>query len=191
MRGNELNNTRRDRLTQLFETQLARFASRKDQLDETMAQQSMAVALLLACVEYDTSRRQAADTTRQAALSLGIEADHAEITGWAHEIRAWINLTSGEYNGVIAAARAGTDAAPVDGVRVQLAAQEAKASARIGDRRLVEVALDRGHRLMEAMPYPENVDHHFVVDPTKFDFYAMDATGSSPRTTSRRPWPPR
>jgi hypothetical protein len=24
------------------------------------------------------------------------------------------------------------------------------------------------------MPYPENLDHHFVVDPTKFDYYAMD-----------------
>ena len=24
------------------------------------------------------------------------------------------------------------------------------------------------------MPYPENLDHYFVVDPTKFDFYAMD-----------------
>ncbi|MEV8204371.1 hypothetical protein [Streptomyces sp. NPDC079189] len=24
------------------------------------------------------------------------------------------------------------------------------------------------------MPYPENLDHHFVVDPAKFDFYAMD-----------------
>ena len=24
------------------------------------------------------------------------------------------------------------------------------------------------------MPYPENLDNHFVVDPTKFDFYAMD-----------------
>jgi lipopolysaccharide biosynthesis regulator YciM len=24
------------------------------------------------------------------------------------------------------------------------------------------------------MPYPENLDHHFVVDPTKFDFYVMD-----------------
>jgi hypothetical protein len=107
-------------------------------------------------------------------LSLGTEADHAEITGWAHEIRAWINLTSGDYHGVIAAARAGTDAAPVHGVTVQLAAQEAKAWARIGDRRQVEVALDRGRRLLEAMPYPENLDHHFVVDPTKLDFYAMD-----------------
>ncbi|MHB1431770.1 MAG: hypothetical protein ACYCVZ_06620 [Streptosporangiaceae bacterium] len=56
----------------------------------------------------------------------------------------------------------------------QLAAQEAKAWARIGDRRQTEVALDRGRRLLEAMPYPENLDHHFVVDPAKFDFYAMD-----------------
>jgi hypothetical protein len=29
-------------------------------------------------------------------------------------------------------------------------------------------------RLLDAMPYPENLAHHFVVDPTKFDFYAMD-----------------
>ena len=29
-------------------------------------------------------------------------------------------------------------------------------------------------RLLDALPYPDNLDHHFVVDPTKFDFYAMD-----------------
>ena len=45
------------------------------------------IALLIACVEYDTGNRQAAETTRQAALSLATEADHAEIKGWAHEIR--------------------------------------------------------------------------------------------------------
>jgi len=132
------------------------------------------VALLVGCVEYDTGNRQAAETTRQAALSLGVEADHGDIMGWAHEIRAWINLTSGDYHGVVAAARAGTEATPHSSVAVQLAAQEAKAWARIGDRRQTEVALDRGRRLLDAMPYPENLDHHFVVDPTKFDFYAMD-----------------
>jgi hypothetical protein len=55
-----------------------------------------------------------------------------------------------------------------------LVAQEAKAWARIGDRRQTEVALDKGRRLLESLPYPENLDHHFVVDPTKYDFYAMD-----------------
>lgn len=28
--------------------------------------------------------------------------------------------------------------------------------------------------ILEAMLYPDNLDHHFVVDPTKFDFYSMD-----------------
>jgi hypothetical protein len=32
------------------------------------------IALLIACVEYDSGNRQAADTTRQAALCLGAEA---------------------------------------------------------------------------------------------------------------------
>ena len=43
-----------------------------------------------------------------------------------------------------------------------------------GHARPTEVALDRGPRLLDSMPYPENLDHYFVVDPTKFDFYAMD-----------------
>ena len=132
------------------------------------------VALLVGCVEYDTGNRQAAETTRQAALSLGTEADHGEIIAWAHEMRAWINLTTGDYHGVVAAARTGTQVTPHSGVATQLAAQEAKAWARIGDRRQTEVALDRGRRLLDSMPYPENLDHHFVVDPTKFDYYAMD-----------------
>ena len=102
------------------------------------------------------------------------EADHPEVKAWAHEIRAWIALTTGNYHGVVAAARAGIEAAPHHSVAIQLSAQEAKAWARIGDRRMTEVALDKGRRLLEAMPYPENLDHHFVVDPTKFDFYAMD-----------------
>jgi len=132
------------------------------------------IALLIGCVEYDTGDRQAAETTRLAALSLGSEADHASIQAWAHEIHAWMSLTSGDYHGVVAAARTGTDVAPHSQVAVQLAAQEAKAWARIGDRRQTEVALDRGRRLLDSLPYPENLDHHFVVDPTKFDFYAMD-----------------
>ncbi|MEU0738671.1 XRE family transcriptional regulator [Streptomyces sp. NPDC006134] len=132
------------------------------------------LALLVGCVEYDTGDRHAAESARRAALSLAAEAGHAEVAGWAHEMRAWFALTTGDYRGAITAARAGLDVAPHHGVAVQLAAQEAKAWARLGDRRHVEVALDKGRRMLEAMPYPENPDHHFVVDPAKFDFYAMD-----------------
>lgn len=132
------------------------------------------LALLIGCVEYDMGDRAAAESTRRAALSLAHEAGHAEISGWAHEMRAWFALTTGDYRGILAAAQAGTEASPNHGVAVQLAAQEAKGWARLGDRRQTEVALDRGRKLLERMPYPENLDHHFVVDPAKFDFYAMD-----------------
>jgi hypothetical protein len=89
-------------------------------------------------------------------------------------MRAWMALTTGDYHGVISATRNGLDVAPNHAVAVQLAAQEAKAWARIGDKRQTEVSLDRGRRLLDSLPYPDNLDHHFVVDPTKFDFYTMD-----------------
>ena len=78
------------------------------------------IALLVGCVEYDMGNRHAAETTRQAALSLGVEADHAEIIEWGHEMRAWMNLTTGDYHGVIAAGRNGTDVTPHHRVAVQL-----------------------------------------------------------------------
>jgi hypothetical protein len=53
-------------------------------------------------------------------------------------------LNTGDYHGVIVAAQNGLEAAPHHGVAVQLATQETKARARIGDRRQTEVALDRG-----------------------------------------------
>lgn len=132
------------------------------------------LALLVGCVEYDMGDRRAAESTRRAALSLGAEAEHAEIQGWAHEMKSWFAITTGDYRGVVAAARAGTDVAAHQGVAVQLAAQEAKAWARLGDRRQAEVSLNRGRQLLEGMPYPDNLDNHFVVDPAKYDFYAMD-----------------
>src|SRR3954451_7982956 len=132
------------------------------------------VALVLGCVEYDMGMRTQSEATRKAALSLGEEAGHGDIIGWAHEMRAWYALTQGNYRGAIQAASAGQDAAPSHSVSVQLLAQGAKAWARIGDRRQVEVALDAGRRVLESLPYPENLDNHFVVDPAKFDFYAMD-----------------
>lgn len=128
------------------------------------------LALLVGCVEYDTGARHAAESTRQAALSLATEADHAEVAGWAHEMRAWFALTTGDYRGVIAAAQAGAERAPHHGVAVQLAGQEAKAWARIGDRRQVEVALDKGRRLLEGMPYPEKPGQPLRGGPSQVRF---------------------
>ncbi|MCD5317160.1 tetratricopeptide repeat protein [Kineosporia babensis] len=132
------------------------------------------LALLVGCVEYDLGDRRVSEATRKSALSLGQESDNTHVSGWAYEMRAWQALTTGDYRGVIAAARAGGEIAADQSVAVQLFGQEAKAWARIGDRRQTEVALDKGRKLLEGMEHPENLENHFVVDPAKFDFYAMD-----------------
>ena len=113
-----------------------------------------------------------AEATRRMALRLGQEAGHAPVEAWAHEMRAWFALTQGRYREVIEASRQGRGAVPNSSVAVQLAAQEAKAWARLGDRRSVEHTLEEG-RVTEALPYPD-VRNHFMVDPDKFDFYALD-----------------
>jgi len=132
------------------------------------------LAALVGCVEHDSVNRDAAEATRQAAWSLGEESGSNEIMAWAQEMRAWFALTRGDYRGVLAAAETGHAAAPRGPAAVQLHAQKAKAWARIGDRRQVEVALDEGRALLEQLPYPDNLDNHFAVDPTKWDFYSMD-----------------
>lgn len=132
------------------------------------------LALLVSCVQYDSGKGREAEVTRRHALSLGAEAEHAGIQGWAHEISAWQALTSGNYRGVLTAAQAGAAVAGNHSVSVQLIAQEAKALVRMGDQRAALEALDRGRRLLEPMEYPTNLENHFIVDPSKYDFYAMD-----------------
>ena len=132
------------------------------------------LAELVGCVEYDTGNKQTAEATRRVALSLGEESADPEVIGWAWEMRCWFALTTGNYRDVIRAAEAGEAQAPGTRAAVQLAAQRAKAWARIGDRRQTEVALDTGRARLEVLPYPENLDNHFAVDPAKWDFYGMD-----------------
>lgn len=132
------------------------------------------LALLVGCLEYDTDQRPGAEATRIAAMELGTESGSAHVIGWAHEMSAWFALTQGNYRAAIDAAQAGQVASRGTSVAVQLAAQEAKAWARIGDQRNVAQALERGRQLLEQLPYPERPENHFVVDPDKFDFYAMD-----------------
>lgn len=133
------------------------------------------LALLVGCVEYDMGMRAGAEATRTAARQLGEEAGHPEIIAWSHEMAAWFALTQSRYRGVLTAARIGQTVAPGGSAAVQLAGQEAKAFARLGDVAGVRDALARGRSLLDTMPVPDRPEHHFVVDPDKWDFYAMDA----------------
>lgn len=134
------------------------------------------LGLLVGCVEYDMGMRTAADATRAAALSLGQELGSAELQGWAWEMTSWFALTQGRLHKAIDAARAGQAmAGSAHTVGVQLIALEAKALGRLGDAPSVRAALERGKHLLEKFPQPDRPDNHFVVDPDKWDFYAMDA----------------
>jgi tetratricopeptide (TPR) repeat protein len=132
------------------------------------------LALLVGCVEYDSGDSVAAETTRRFALDLATELDHRDLMGWAYEMAAWFALTEGDYNHVITGSDLGRKIAGPRGVSVQLAAQTAKAWARLGNVRQVEVALDQGRTLLESLTSPSNPDDHFMIDPTKWHFYAMD-----------------
>lgn len=132
------------------------------------------LALLVGCLEQDTGASTGAESTRRSALALGTESDDLNVIGWSHEMTCWFALTRGDYQSVLAAAETGIEAAGGRSVSVQLYAQQAKAWARIGDRRRVEVALNHGRELLEILPPPEDPMHHFQVDPAKYDFYSMD-----------------
>jgi hypothetical protein len=55
---------------------------------------------------------------------------------------------------------------------VQCAVQEARAWARLGDRRETRAALERGARELTGLPTPEHPGHHLVFDPGKWHFYS-------------------
>lgn len=133
------------------------------------------LGLLLGCVEYDMGMRTEAEATRTAVASLGTDAGNPEIVAWSWEMAAWFALTQGRFTDTIAAAEAGQAIAGRRSAAVQLIAQEAKGRARIGDVEEVRAALERGRALLGGLPRPDRPEHHFVVDPDKWDFYAMDA----------------
>lgn len=133
------------------------------------------LALLAGCLEHDLNMTSTAETTRAAASSLGTEAGHSEIVGWSWEMAAWMALTRNDPARVLQAARAGQEACHGHSVTGQLAGLEAKALARLepGSRAIYDV-LDAGHQLLTSLPVPDDTSSHFVVEPRKWEFLAMD-----------------
>ncbi len=72
----------------------------------------------------------------------------------------------------MAYAQAGRDIAGTTSACVQLALQEAKGRARIGDRRTADQALREGAAILGKLPLPDHPEHHFVLDHSKWIFYA-------------------
>lgn len=131
--------------------------------------------LLNACVQYDRGQREAANLSKAAALRIGQEVGHGEIMAWAWEIEAWFALTQSRWQDMLDAVAAGHVADQTHSVGVQLYAHKARAAARMGDARLVRESLDAGRARLDRLPRPDHPEHHFIIDPDKWDFYEMDA----------------
>ncbi|MGB8202812.1 MAG: helix-turn-helix transcriptional regulator, partial [Pseudonocardiaceae bacterium] len=132
------------------------------------------LSLLIGCVNYDLGLARHAEIARTAAAQLGREAGHSDIIAWSFEMSAWFALTQGRLRSVLDYAAAGIKAAPYASVAVQLAAQTARAHGRMGNRSEVRHAMDQGFRLLDGHEHPTQPENHFVIDPAKWDFYAMD-----------------
>ncbi|MCO6008756.1 hypothetical protein NE236_27655 [Actinoallomurus purpureus] len=130
------------------------------------------LAALLGCLHYDLGEREHAEAARLGALQMGKQADHGELMAWAHEMAAWFALTEGRYEDVLEAAERGKAVAGTSSAMVQLTLQEAKAHARLRNRREAGAALEHGAALLAKLPTPRHPDHHFVFDSTKWIFYA-------------------
>jgi hypothetical protein len=131
-------------------------------------------SLLTACAEYDLGLAEDAERSRRTAAWVGREAGHDEIVAWAYEVGAWIALTRRRWREATELAATGQRLAPNTSAAVQLAAQEARAWARLGQRDRSETALARGERVLGRLPRQREADHHFVVDESKSHYYRLD-----------------
>jgi tetratricopeptide (TPR) repeat protein len=130
------------------------------------------LSLLMAALRFDLGDREGAEITCDAALSLGREADHPEITAWAFETPAWFALADRRLRDAVDLARAGQEVAPADrSVIVATTLQEARAWARLGARQEAEHAIRRAEAALAKLSEPTNPQDHFVFDPPKVSFY--------------------
>lgn len=134
------------------------------------------LALLTATLHVDLGQRRDAARARTVAASLDRETEHGELGAWAVEIETWAVLVDQDWQHAATLAAAGENVAPRGtGAAVQLAAQTARAAARLGDGPTVRAALDRTARAIDHQSPDRSSDHHFAFDARKLDYYTATA----------------
>jgi transcriptional regulator with XRE-family HTH domain len=134
------------------------------------------LALLGACTHFDLHDHVTAEANRIAAFQLGQQTGHQELMARSLETKAWFALTTGDAKSALELVHQGKRlATPATGASVQLAVQEARARARLGDRAEVRRAIDAAARELATLPTPEHPEHHFVFDATKLVCYAASS----------------
>ena len=134
------------------------------------------LSLLAACLHVDLGEYAAARESRRAAHDLGVDAGDRQIVAWGLEIRAWQAILARRYEDAVKLCDAGRDlVGPDTSAGVQLAAQQARAQARLGRARETYDALDEAAAACARLPVPEYPDHHFTFDPRKLTSYTATA----------------
>jgi hypothetical protein len=130
------------------------------------------LATLLATLQFDAGDQPAAEDSRDAALQLGKAAGHQEIMAWSFELLAWFALVNHQPRQSLDLAEQGLTLAPNTSAGVQLAMQQARVWARLGQRRETEEALRAGATALARLSAPAHPEHHFAFDAPKLTFYA-------------------
>jgi tetratricopeptide (TPR) repeat protein len=129
--------------------------------------------VLRATLAFDLRDRVAAEASRSVAQRLAVQAEHPEIVAWTFELQAWWALTDRSFRAAVDRSRQGQAVSlRHSSAMAQLAAQEARAWARLGDRRETRAALERADAALATLPVPDHPEHHFVFDGDKLHFYS-------------------
>lgn len=130
------------------------------------------LSLLAATCLIDMDQNPPAVAYLRTAGHLADETNHAEITGWVLETRAWMELTAGNYRHAVALSQGAQQVSPRDGsAYIQASGQEGRAWARLGDPGRTRAALGRVESLAAALTMPDRPEHHYRYDPAKAEAY--------------------
>ena len=91
---------------------------------------------------------------------------------WSFELLAWFALVNHQPRQALELAQQGLTLSPNTSAGVQLAMQQARVWARLGQRRETEQALRAGATALARLPPPAHPEHHFAFDAPKLTFYA-------------------
>ncbi len=129
-------------------------------------------SLLAATLYTDLAQKGPARSSRDTAFELGAHAEQPELQAWAYEVDAWSALVQRDYRSALRAVEVGATVAPHgSSVAAQLAAQEARAAARVKDSGRTLAALRRATDALNSLSVPERPEHHFTYDGRKLEWY--------------------
>jgi hypothetical protein len=131
------------------------------------------LSALLGDAAFDLGDPLSARIHLNTAWQLAHETDHHALGGWVRGTQSMIALYTGRPREALDLARAGqafATSSPIANVR--LPAHEARAAARLGDRRATDDALDRAHRAFGNLPSEDKARSIFGFEETYLPFYA-------------------